>query len=146
MGNFLLLRSVQRYASGRKKFLRYVLKPLINDVGTDGSLYISAYLSHSESRIAGDSGNGDYGRERAVFEALDFRGNELCESLGYKDNGVALLGKLFELVRSALRIVLGKYGKPERRKAVNTVAVAHCGYFIHTVHASFHGLFLHSCR
>ena len=30
--------------------------------------------------------------------------------------------------------------------AVNTVAVAHCGYFIHTVHASFHGLFLHSCR
>lgn len=91
-------------------------------------------------------GMGDYGRERAVFEALDFRRNELCESLGYKDNGVALLGKLFELVRSALRIVLGKYGKPERRKAVNTVTVAHCGYFIHTVHASFHGLFLHSCR
>ena len=32
------------------------------------------------------------------------------------------------------------------RDSVNTVAVAHCGYFIHTVHASFHGLFLHSCR
>lgn len=99
-----------------KKFYGNVQQPLINDVGTNGSLYISAYLSHSESRIAGDSGNGDYGRERAVFEALDFRRNELCESLCYKDNGVALLGKLLSLCEALCGSSSGNTESPSDAK------------------------------